>query len=279
MKRKYVGIKSGVGRSTSRTPFKHFLLSALLGREGGIYARCPHKVHARAVPWHIIDMNAGDGRPSSEGDESSPALIVKHARIAAGCGVRVKATLIERAEATYQVLRENVQPEPFIEFIHGDAREYRVPAHHRHQAIFVHTDPNHIGDWCVSRELIDSFSQTTTLLATLGCNVAGLKRLPRAERQPWFDHVSSITASMPRYHDAILFAIDRDSSQWAYLVRLPREWTERTIGEAKSGAGRCGLELRIASWQSSAVEFDNMQRELFLTRSEKEGGGNEQAGA
>ncbi len=275
---------SKVGKS-HRTPFKHFLLNALLGREAGIFSHCPNKTHARADPWHVIDMNAGDG----DGELSSPGVIAKHAIYARGYGVPVRVTLIERAEATFHRLLGNVPVREdgyplltggwlsrgfpcqweLFECLHLDSRLYRVPREHEHQAVFVHSDPNSLADWCLTPEVIETFTETTTMLATLGCNVGGLKRLSAEERIGWFDHVSRITDSMPNYHDAVLISLDSDPAQWAYLVRAPSKWTERVMESALGGAKRAGLRLSMGSLRQSAAEFIRLERELFLTHSER----------
>lgn len=259
----------GVGKS-HRTPLKHGLLNALLGREAGIFAVCPHTVHARACPWHIIDMNAGDGScHPGHGLLSSPAVITRHAGFVRTRSVPARVTLIERAEATFRRLVGNVMDQEDIEFLHMDARDYRVPITHTHQAVFVHSDPNSLADWCLTPGFIGSFSETTTMLGTLGCNVGGLKRLPASERLGWFEHVDDVVRSMPRYHDAVLISLDSDPAQWAYLVRVPSAWTARVMDEARRVSSWVGLKVSMASLRRGAEDFRRLERELFLTHAER----------
>lgn len=271
-----------VGRSNSRTPFKHFLLDALLGREAGVYAYGTVDIPAIPDPWHVIDMNAGDASSDGFGGRSSPEIIWKHASWARERGVPVRVTFIEKALHVYDLLCENRPPsnEVWAEYLHQDSRDYRIPKKDEQQAIFVHSDPNSLGDWCITPELVATFSETTTMLVTLGCNVGGLKRLPQSERRVWFDHVRALVDVMPSYHDAILVTITRhqvdgvmrgDPSQWAYLIRTAKKWTDRTIDTAKKGAGRCELEIAVASYLKHHHAFEAIQRDLFLTRSEKAG--------
>jgi len=273
-----------VGKS-SRTPFKHWVLNAELGRLCGIFSNpiASKKVHAKANPFHVIDLCAGDGESTEDG-QSSPQIICRHIYEARKRNVHVKATLIEIAANTFECLHRNTaihlstlndEPTPtsgndWIEMIHGDAKEYRLIANHKYQAVFIHADPNSIADWPVTKHLIESLSETTTMLATLGCNVGGLKRRPAEERLEWYKHVSDIVQDMPRYHDAILIRLERDKSQWAYLLRLPRKWVNRTVASISSAGKRYSpFDLELASFRDQRSQFLAMEDYLFLTETER----------
>lgn len=264
---------SGVGRSRSRTPFKHWLLSAEIGRLCGIFTHNPRMVHAVANPFHVVDLCAGDGiGPTGRLATSSPKIILHHLGIAAASGVSVRATLIERNALSFDLLQKNIQPLPtFCEAICSDATQYRVRPVSRFQQTYILADPNTIADWPVTPEMLDSMSETTSMLVTLGCNVGGLKRLTQQQRLPWFDRMSEITNRLPRYHDAILVRLERDASQWAYLLRLPSKWTDNTISMIQLAGKRfLDFELDIASFRQSHQAFSEQQRILFFTKSENE---------
>jgi hypothetical protein len=259
-----------------RTPFKHLLLARLLAREARIYAwpRARLKTWALPFPWHIIDMNAGDGGgvdengdPCSE-ETSSPSIINKYAQRARMRRVRIKVTLIEKNEATFQKLYNKANGRPYTELLCQDSRQLQIKPNHKDQAIFVHTDPNALGDWSLTPELIDSFSEKTTMLATLGCNVGGLKRIPPERREQWFGYIKDITSSMPYYHDATLITINNDPSQWAYLVRAPLAWSNEIQDEAIKGSKKFNLPLDMASFRLDRPKFHELQRRLFLTKNE-----------
>jgi hypothetical protein len=108
------------------------------------------------------------------------------------------------------------------------------------------------------------------MLATLGCNVGGLKRLSLEDRAGWFDYVRAIVNDMPTYHDALLIALDGDSAQWAYLLRLPCKWSGITQNAIHTtGAKFSDYPLSVASFRDSRAEFDSLQIRLFLTKVER----------
>ena len=262
-----VAKQTNVGTS-SRTPFKHWVLNSELGRICGVLST--GKVHARACPFHVIDLCAGDGHASSDSEQSSPEIITRHCRWLEKRGLRSKATLIERGAITFAELMRNTQPETWLERLNMDAREYRLNRTSKHQAMFIHADPNSIADWPITQQLLESLSETTTMLATLGCNVGGLKRLKREDRLPWFNHVQSCIEAMPKYHDALLIELANDKSQWAYLLRLPARWTAETAVKLRTvGRKYTTFDLNLASVRINPTEFMAMENKLFLTKEER----------
>ena len=256
-----------VGRSNSRTPFKHWLLDCELGRLVGVLGT--GKTHAMASPFHIVDLCAGDGH-SQDGGRTSPGIIQHHACIANRRNIATRVTLIERAPNTFDSLIRNTHAYPWQQRLNEDAKEWSLRTTGPHQAVFIHADPNTIADWPITDRLLSQMNETTTLLATLGCNVGGLKRLPAEQRAEWFEHVRGVTSRMPGYHDVLLISLDGDASQWAYLLQLPLKWNMRTI-EAIQRTGKAFTEysLRIASFRNEPIDFAEMQDVLFLTKNER----------
>lgn len=263
--------------ASSRTPFKHWILDEELARLVGIFSnpiatsKTPCDAPTAFAPFHVIDLCAGDGRPTEHDERTSPSIISHRLTQARVNNVAVKATFIERAKNAFDLLSMNIATKtPFVELICGNARNYRIPFKKKMQPIFVHADPNHIDDWPISDELAATLSETTTMLCTLGCNVGGLKRKTIEERTKWFDHVKRVIAPMPSYHDAILVELVGDASQWAYLLRVPEKWSSKTAAKIEA-AGKKFLdrEISIASWRSSRRAFDAMTKRLFLTKRER----------
>lgn len=262
--------KKAVGRSSSRTPFKHWILNAELGRLCGIFSRpqTAAKVPARANPFLVVDLCAGDGEVSG-GMNSSPAIIAHHLGWAEAHGVRVQGVLIEKVVGTFEMLVKNIPARPWLEFIHGDALDF-VAKCRPMQGVFIHSDPNHIHDWPISEALLEGLSETTTMLCTLGCNVGGLKMLPREDRAKWYDRVAACIKGMPRYHDAVLVTLEGDAAQWAYLLRLPAKWTEDTCRNIVTvGSRYTDFGLNLASYRNSRDQFRAMEDRLFLTAKER----------
>lgn len=261
-----------VGKS-SRTPFKHWILNSELGRLCGIFKMKAigkaSNVHAKATPFHVVDMCAGDG-VESDSKKSSPSIITHHLSLLSASGVDVKSTFIEKNTYTFQELCRNIDGGEWSEFIHGDSREFAFPSTHKHQAVFVHADPNSIADWPITPEFLASLTDTTTMLATLGCNVGGLKRLAIEDRAGWFEHVRLVVDMMPSYHDALLIALDGDAAQWAYLLQIPLKWLDATANAIqKKGQRLSDYPLSMASVRQSRDEFERMQIRLFLTKEER----------
>lgn len=259
-----------VGKSISRTPFKHWVLDHELGRLAGVLGRT-NKTPAEAKPFHIIDLCAGDGETTEE-HQSSPSIILKHAQYFNDMvtdGRWAKVTLIEKSAHTFYSLLSNVDPPAYVEMLNQDAVDFELIPACENQAIFIHADPNCISEWPISENLIRSLTPTTTMLATLGCNVGGLKRLPIGDRSRWFDYIEQAVSVLASWHDILLFRLENDAAQWAYLLRLPKKWSERTA-ETILTKGRkfTAYDISIVSMRDDYQGFRMMQRELFLTRKE-----------
>jgi len=258
-----------VGRS-DRTPFKHWILDSQLGRIVGVLSLRSPKVNAKPCPFHVIDLCAGDGH-SDHASECSPAIINRHVQWLASHNLRVQATYIEKAERAFQCLRNNIGDPPHSDFLHQDAREFRFSKTANHQAVFIHADPNHVADMPISKELAESLTDYTTFLMTLGCNVGGIKRLPQEQRNEWFRYVNLMCDRMPDWHDALLISLNRDKSQWAYLLCVPSKWSEETVVRLKKeGDKRWANGVSIGSYRNSFSRFREIEKELFLTRLERE---------
>lgn len=265
-------IRRPVGRS-SRTPFKHDIFDSELGRICGVVGR--HGVPADANPYmHVIDLCAGDGR-SVEGGTNSPAIIEKHGRfLMEKRGMQFRSTLIEKNDQTFAVLCSNTADEPWQQRFKMDARQFTLNIHHEFQAVFIHSDPNSIADWPITKRLTNAMSKATTLLATLGCNVGGLKRLTLEERLPWYGHVQEVIEVMPYWHDAILIELVGDASQWAYLLRLPDKWSAETAVRIRNSGLRMGFDTSVSSLRRNPKEFKALEDKLFLTKKERSDDGN-----
>jgi len=116
-----------VGKS-SRTPLKHWILNSELGRLVGVFGNpiAASKVPAKASPFLVVDLCAGDG-VATEDCESSPAIITKHLKWAASRGVDVGGLLIEKDANTFSHLQGNTECHEWLTLIHGDARDWVPP--------------------------------------------------------------------------------------------------------------------------------------------------------
>ena len=261
--------QSTVGKS-HRTPFKHFVLDKTLGSWAGRIA--PGYIKFIWGDMHIVDLCAGDGEPGEHG-LSSPQIIDKHASWSVnemrrrGSRSRVHVTLIEKNAHTCDKLKSNISATGFynLNVVNGDAREFTLEVGSKNEAAFINADPNNIKQMPLAEPLVDSFPKLTTMTLTLGCNVGGVKRRPREEREEWFEYVRMCAGKMRSYHDAIICRVVRDDAQWAYLSIIPSADTNKYIPILKKeGARHFDHGVDVVSFRSNNDIFWRQVDKLFL---------------
>jgi hypothetical protein len=257
------------GRS-GRTPWKHFLLNAIVGKIAGSLST--GRSACRPDSFYCVDLCGGDGHETEE-HRASPMILHSHCHWLRQRGVNSYLDVIEMHDRTFERLRENTARldgvDDWMKVVQGDSRQFILPPLHPDQAAFVHCDPNSVDQMPLTVPLVSSFNKYTMYLVTLGCNVAGLKRLPLDRRRVWFDHVTTLAGTLPWHHDAILFWLNRDSSQWAYLLNLPRVWSADFQRIALRGAGKGWPSgVSSASFRSELPAFTQSINRLFLTEAE-----------
>lgn len=274
-----------VGR-TWRTPAKHDLMRNLIGKEVGV-----SKVMAaiRRCVWY--DLTAGDAANVDDhewANACSPGILAKYAP---GVSKPTYVYLHEIKPATYDRLIENLSANlPELGYrqaaenvwLHGEnvflcatntsGAEANVGMLERADAVFAVNDPNAITEWAMRPSFAAEVNRTTPWfrsLSTLGCNPAGIKRLPLEERQGWFDLVQSQEDATPRHRDLLLCAIERDASQWAYLMGEPIRWRPAMETVARGVFKRHGVGITSAWWRTQPDAFSELKRQLFLTGKER----------
>ena len=289
--------KSGV------TPCKHYLLNSLLGREVGVVSR-------RILPVRealLYDLTAGDGVPFVSGSQEdlfserqrpftegcSPGIFLKHMDwLLQRSSAPVQMIACEKQASTHAALLRNTSEwlsaaewqtkapgihfkgsgQGLVEYRHQNASDLKPPGIHRRATCFIYNDPNHVEDWCLTGEFMQSCPKFTTSLSTLGCNVGGLKRIDEEKRREWFLRVEVLCESLVQtWHDACLFSIG-GADQWAYLITGPTKWREQITQECMRAAKK--LEKRITAppqvvWRKDDPGgFYQLERFLFLTKDE-----------
>lgn len=275
---------TSVGRSW-RTQAKHDLMNKIEGQEIG----AANSINAiNRLIW--IDLTAGDGAGSEDVDWSrscSPGIHVAHAMNSAKL---IEILLYEINSATYaQLLRNlnsNLQTMGFV--AHGDSiwrlghvtvRAYNADGRTApvnfvgaQDAVLVINDPNAITDWAMR----DSFAQEITdrtswfrSLSTLGCNPSGIKRLPFTERVSWFGMIDEQQAALPRHRDLMLAVIEKDSSQWAYLVSTAERWRATSERDVRGAFRTNGGKTVAITWcRRDPAQFEETKRALIYTKDE-----------
>jgi len=255
-----------VGRSQLRTPYKHFLLNALLGKVNGSLST--GKSYA-VPPLFCVDLCAGDG-VCNDDHNSSPAIFQKHCGHPFGRKNNASLTLIEKQPKNYDMLLQNVDLDNYwTTVILGDAREYSLPKFEDNRAVFIHCDPNNVNQTPLTHDFVRSWTKCTTYLVTLGCNAEGIKRLPIEHREKWYEYVNLLIGHLPDHHDLLLFRLVRDSAQWAYACNLPRVWADEwlEIG-VRAGDKIWHNGVDGTSYRNDQVGFEQRLHHLFLTKSE-----------
>lgn len=264
--------RKDVGRS-SRTPVKHGILNAMLGKIAAVLCNDSPKVPCK-VTWNnplvCVDLCGGDGFKNEDHD-ASPLIMFSHCDYMAGKGKRATLEVIEKADNTFDQLSANCGhlPSEIVKLTHGDAREYRLPQLAETQPAFIHCDPNSVDQIPLTRPFVAGFNRYTSYLVTLGCNVGGQKILPLSKRELWFEYVNMLTDVLPRHHDDVLFWLNRDAAQWAYLLSIPKVWsadfTAQTVAYTKK---HWTNGVSAVSYRGDRRRFENELKRLFLTRKE-----------
>lgn len=261
-----------VGRS-SRTPIKHYLLNAMVGKVCGVIALDRPSVPCRITsqqPMVMVDLCGGDGLKTDDHD-ASPLIMYHHCQGLAKKGKAATLEVIEKMPNTFEQLEQNcrhMSPE-IVTLTHGDSSEYRLPMLAETQAAFVHCDPNTVDQIPLSRPFVAGFNRYTTYLVTLGCNVGGLKMTTADKRSRWFDYVEMVTEVLPRHHDAVLFWLNSDAAQWAYLLSIPKVWSVDFTAQAVSHTSEHWSHgVSAVSYRADRKGFADQVKKLFLTKEE-----------
>lgn len=280
--------KVDVGRGW-RTPAKHDLMRSLIGKEVGV-----SKVMGAVKRCVWYDLTAGDAAPITDMEwtsSCSPGILANHAR---NVGKPTYVFLYEIKPATYDrlvAILEAALPtlgyrqagpntwlhgeHVYLTAMNGSGADASIGLIQRGDAVFALNDPNAITEWAMRPTFASEIAGITPWfrsLSTLGCNPAGLKRLSIDERRGWFDLIRSQELACPQYRDLLLCAIERDASQWAYLMSEPTKWRGYMEATARTAFKRHGASLTAAWWRQAPEPYAELKRQLFFTTKEREAG-------
>lgn len=278
-------MSASVGRS-HRTPAKHALMWKIAGREIG----------AAGQRWQIqqlryLDLTAGDGladesAPGGWEHNCSPGIAAYHAR---NSRKPIEVILYEIQAATFDRLTRNLAERlpglgyrrdgdewicgnARLRLVHGSGARALTAGITTQTAVLVSNDPNAITDWAMRPSFAAEIRHRTPwfrAISTMGCNPAGLKRLPPEERQVWFEHIEKQAQTLPNHHDLLLVEIQKDDAQWAYLLCEPVKWRKQAERDALTAFGAHGLSVNWAWWKTENSQFAEIERRLFLTKKER----------
>ena len=254
--------KLAVGVST-RTPGKHDALDKISGKTIGAFA-------SKRFNWRklfMLDCTAGDGVPSEFSSKTSPGILNNRAEFLEERKLAFDLTFYEQSPVTAASLKERF---PSRNVVCGDAVDM-PKVWDSNSVVFVVNDPNTVNRWALPKSLA-SAPKFTTVFSTLGCNVGGLKKISKEARQSWYDHVEAQLSLLQPWHAAYLVRIERDASQWAYLVNSPVVWMEFTEDAFNRAFAKHGMTVD-GGWSGAQIvdqsKFDYIRDELFLTKKER----------
>lgn len=284
-----------VGRSW-RTPAKHELMRSIVGQEVGVTNRGLAAI--QRLVW--IDLTAGDGVivdgvPWQQG--CSPGILAAHA---VESTKPVEIFLYEIKPATFDRLIDNLTEHlpglgyekdgecrwragsaATITAVNMSGKNADVSTIRRTDAVLVFNDPNAITEWAMRETFADEIGSRTWCfrsLSTLGCNVAGIKRIEldnesgdvKRERRAWFALIAAQQRALPHYRDLLLAAIERDEAQWAYLLCTSEKWRGKSEAVVNSAFRRIGRTTALAWYRQDPHPFEALKRALFLTKKEQD---------
>lgn len=214
-------------------------------------------------------------------------ILCRHRERVHAAGIGCKVFLVERDSTIFTRLEK--ESGLAAHFIHGDAREVVRDMDHfakPRTPVFLHADPNHVRDWPISTDLLNSLARWEwdeeshrrtsrwywTMLVTMGFNVSGMKRLPIEAREPWLDRIREITDRLPYRHDALLVTLNGDASQWAYLIIGPKVWGQEYRDAVQRAFCYWDNGTEILSYCQDEGEFWKRVRELVYTKEELHAG-------
>lgn len=272
-----------VGRS-GRTPAKHALMAAIVGKEVGA---APFVRGIRRLWW--VDLTAGDG-VAPEGLEwehnCSPGILASRAKNSAR---PTTVTLYEIQPATFDRLERNLAMElprlgygyqdgwwtfgnARLQVVNESGAAAPVDEVGRSTAALVTNDPNAITDWAMRPTFAQEIRQRSGIfrsVSTMGCNPAGLMRLDREDRDRWFDLIAQQEETLPDHQDLLLARIERDASKWGYLLCEPMKWRKQMARATMTAFSRFGMTLEFAWLKEDPAAFRAIESRLFLTNQER----------
>lgn len=138
--------------------------------------------------------------------------------------------------------------------------------------VLVHNDPNVISDYALTEDLVSRLPQMSTVISTLGCNVAGLKRLGLEERRGWVDLVNVQIGLLQPWQDMMLASLPRDDAQWMYAVNTPTRWRGEVEKQMRQAFKDWKVPLDIAWLRADREGVVALARRHFLTIEETRAG-------
>lgn len=284
-----------VGHSNGRTPAKHAYLSRVAGQDVGAAKYCASKIWP-PTPYrshNLVDLTAGDGVPRHEGawwQTCSPGILAYHGQHK-DCPVPVRISLQERHAATFDQLMVSLEKHlPEIGYVQvaerrWQARDGRVSLTAQYMDsrampcpwvrgdfVLLNNDPNNMHGWALPEDLGQAVDRGAIIrsFSTMGANAEGIKRLPlQGAREGWYGHVQNVTGNLRPTQDASLIAIDRDASQWAYLVVTPNKWVRDDIRDAEKVFAKSSMAVTSASFRMKPNRYRALLDRLFLTSADR----------
>ncbi len=202
----------------ARTDLKHDILFQVLAMKYKWLSIFRNPI-SDVVIW---DLCAGD----AEG-RSSPDILDQFQKKVKDLRIQTHTFLVERDVEVFSRLKMNTARKGIhAELYNMDARQFSslAVADKATSAMFVNADPNLVKDFPVVGDSLKDVPIFTTIVATLGCNVHGVKRSNILLREKWFEPIWSLVRWAPRWYDVKLITPIGDKDQWAHMIIGPLGW-------------------------------------------------------
>ena len=106
------------------------------------------------------------------------------------------------------------------------------------------------------------------VLARLGCNAGGSKRLPEDSRDEWYAWIEDLMRPLHDRHDLALITLNKDKSQFAFVLDEPVKWRDSIDVEIRRAAK--GFDIRRIWLKQEPLKFKQQVDVLFKTKRERE---------
>ena len=130
--------------------------------------------------FQLIDLTAGNACESSH--KASPKILIRAANNAARHGCDARTLLIEQDPDTFDELKENLSNSRLHKRHRLETRCMDSRCFHYHNdidseaVVHVNCDANTMAQSPLRKEIVDRFTDRTSLFLTLGCNSGGAKK-------------------------------------------------------------------------------------------------------
>lgn len=253
------------GRSKEHTPIKLRTFRIVFGRECGIqfHGQC----YTNSNPcFRYYELTAGDGDFNGDINSTSISIGIRMCKDLAK-KEHVRMTLYEKKREPYHKLIKNIPAianrlgfelirkqkgkerhlfiaakgyglKLNIETRRANSEKLTLPQRPK-QAQFINCDGNSAQQTPIAvQSVVRQLTEATTFMVSMGFNASGVKVLHKKHRDKWLGFVSSLTASMPVWHDCIIVVV-HTGHQWPPSDKIAKREKVRLGSRSQKKSTEC----------------------------------------